>query len=50
MGIITAFFGDSIFPSADPVFLTNFGRGMMIAGGGFGLLSLFTYLGALNYQ
>ena len=50
VGIIATFFGESLFPGADPAFLQSFGQGMMIAGGGFGLLSLFTYLGALNYQ
>jgi hypothetical protein len=50
VGIITTFFGESLFPGADPAFLRTFGRGMMITGGGFGVLSLFTYLGALRYQ
>lgn len=50
VGIITTFFGESLFPGADPVMLKNFGRGMMISGGGFGFLSLITYLGALKYH
>lgn len=50
VGIISFFFGESLFPSADPEFLKTFGRGMMVAGGGFGFLSLMTYLGALQYR